>query len=319
MNKVVGLTALALISSPYAMADIVVYGSVRPSIEYSKISDNGSQDLTRTRLVDNSSRIGFKGTDKLDNGANLYWRVENRVYVGNGENSTGFNTRETYVGVKNNLGNVRVGKSHDLVEQSVNNYSDENEAFLPGFQYWNETVDSVLTFIGNVNAKHAFGVSNYHSHTRLNNLIQYNSPVMSGFQVKALYDFGAKTSAYNYKGYQAALIYKSKMFNVGGVYKKNEDAYTSGNTASAAEDSYSNYLIGGNLAPIKDLNISIAWSQTKTQKSSNQLKQTAWAIGANYATGKHGVGVHYGKIGDYKFNGVSRTDTGGYAMAMQYK
>ncbi|SFM97300.1 Outer membrane protein (porin) [Formivibrio citricus] len=310
MKKIITLAVASAFAAPTVLAEVTVYGLAAPSVEYSKISDTTSQDLTRVRLVDDVSRIGFKGTDKLDNGVKLLWQIENRVYIGTGDTdqSTGFNTRDTFVALEGNFGQVKVGSAiNDLPWQSKGDY-------LSGLQQWNETVNGVHKSIGQ-------------SEARLNNIAQYTSPVfLGGARVKALYDFGAKTTAGNYQGLQASAMYKTQMFKVGATYKQNNDTDKTGATATttvtpASEAFLKNYQFGGTLTPVAGLDISAMWDRNKKKASASaaEYKQDAWAIGANYTTGKHGFGIHYGKVNEQKINGVTDPDTGAYFVAAQYK
>ncbi|SFN67264.1 Outer membrane protein (porin) [Formivibrio citricus] len=314
MKKIIAIAVASAFVAPSVLAEVVVYGVAAPSVEYSKISDTTSSDLTRVRLVDNLSRIGFKGTDKLDNGLKLLWQVENRVYIGTGDQSRGFNTRDTFVGVEGNFGRVVVGTAmFDLPFQARFDY-------LRGLINYNETINGVQ---GSINQSQA----------RLSNLAQYTSPVfLGGAQVNALYDFGAKTTAGNYQGYQATATYKFSMLKVGATYKQNNDTNTVGQQTGAlvnstvtptAEAFLKNYLVGATLTPVNGLDVSVMWDRKKTKASTAaaEIRQDAWAIGANYATGKHGFGVHYGKIGNQKnmSTGLTSDDTGAYLVAGQYK
>lgn len=313
MKKIIAIAVASAFVAPSVLAEVVVYGVAAPSVEYSKISDTTSSDLTRFRLVDNLSRIGFKGTDKLDNGLKLFWQVENRVYIGSGEQSGGFNTRDSWVGVEGNLGRVFVGTAvYDLMFQSRAEY-------LNGLQNFNETVNGVHTLVNQ-------------SQARLSNVAQYTSPVfLGGAQVKALYDFGAKTSAGNYQGFQATATYKFNLLKVGGTYKQNNDTSNvgqqtpalSGTVTPVAEAFLKSYLVGATLSPIAGVDISAMWDRTKKKASVSaaEIRQDAWAIGAHYTTGKHVFGAHYGKIGNQKNMSTGNTtdDTGAYLVVGQYK
>ncbi len=320
MKKVIALAVASAFIAPAVLAEVTVYGVVAPTVEYSKISDATNAttypDLARVRLVDSLSRIGFKGTDKLDNGLKLLWQVENRVYIGSGEQTRGFNSRDSFVGVEGNAGRVIVGSAiFDLPFQARFDY-------LQGLINYNEVVNGVQ------------GVMNQ-SQARLSNVAQYTSPVFfGGARVKALYDFGKKSSTSNYNGYQASANYKLNIINVGATYKQNNDTSTIGqqtgsllnpdtSVATAPGAFLKNIMVGATLTPVQGLNISAMWDRkkTKTGAVSAEIQQDAWAVGANYASGKHGFGVHYGKLGNQKntTTGVTTNNSGANLVAGQYK
>ncbi|SFN17780.1 Outer membrane protein (porin) [Formivibrio citricus] len=318
MKKIIALAVASAFVAPAVMAEVTVYGSMRPNVEHTRISDTTNADVNKTQLIDNSSRIGFKGTDKLDNGLQLFWQVENRVRIGTADNANttnGFNSRESFVGLRGNFGEVFVGKSSDLTDSF-------NGEVLPGLASWNTASQDMRNFI-------------IRDTERLNNIAQYNSPVfLGGLQAKALYDFGAKTggvTGYNYYGYQAQLAYKSQMFNVGGIYKENKDLFsyntstaqsgTGAAAGAAAEDYYKKFILGGNITPMAGFDISAQWVREKSfdKSANNEVKVDSWGIGAAYTTGKHAVALQYAKINDYKLNGNSAADTGAKAFGVQYK
>lgn len=73
------VASVAAVFTAPAFAEVVVYGSARTGVEYSSVS--GSEP-SRLRLVDESSRLGFKGSDKLDNGMTVFWKSEQRIRIG---------------------------------------------------------------------------------------------------------------------------------------------------------------------------------------------------------------------------------------------
>lgn len=307
MKKIIALAVASAFVAPAVLAEVTVYGVAAPAVEYSDISYVDGSSLNRTRLVDNVSRIGFKGTDKLDNGLKLIWQVENRVYIGSGDSSqstAGFNSRDSFVGVEGSFGRFLTGvQINDLVWQSKGTY-------LTGLQQWNETINGVHKSVGQTEA-------------RLNNIAQYSSPIfLGGAEIKALYDFGNKTAAANYYGIQASAMYKTKLFKVGATYKQNNDTDKTGSTATTtvtpvAGAFLKTTLFGGTLTPVAGLDISAMWDRTKKKASSSavETQQDAWAVGVNYTTGKHGFGAHYGTVKDLN----TTANTGADFFAAQYK
>lgn len=319
MKKALVAVVASAFVVPAAMAEVTVSGFVATALEYSKISDNGPNDITRVRLVDMDSRIDFKGTDKLDNGMQLYWQVGNKVYVGNGDKVGNWNERDTLIKLKGEFGEVMAGKFYDVAAQTIVNVAGAQDSWTPGLSYPLGTGNSPVGMAGTL-SKYAIGSTSniWNGAPRVNNAIQYSTPNMQGFKGKVMYDFGAKDSAKNYNGMQASLGYKSKLFNIGAAYKQVNDSFHSANAADKAEDYYKNYVIAGNVQPIEKLNISVFWNRAKARNGSDEAWQDGWAIGANYAMGKHNMGLHYTKVGDYTKNGRKYSDTGVYGVAAHY-
>ena len=132
MKKTLIAVALATLSAT-SMADVILYGQIKGGVEVSKIKD---VDGTRTQIVDYGSRIGFKGHEDLGNGLQAIWQLEQKVNIGGGagnksfditdpatgttrtvtvKEGAGFGTRDSFIGLKGNFGQVTVGYQHNAV------------------------------------------------------------------------------------------------------------------------------------------------------------------------------------------------------------
>ena len=84
MKKIlITLTAAAL---PFAAsAEVVLYGQVKSTITFGQVKIIGSEgtekSATATRINDNTSRIGFKGSEKLSDDLKAIWQVEQRTSI----------------------------------------------------------------------------------------------------------------------------------------------------------------------------------------------------------------------------------------------
>ncbi|QTR51636.1 porin [Candidatus Thiothrix anitrata] len=118
MKKLLAIAvAAALVAPAAAMADTTLYGKLHVSAGSVKDGD-GANVKKRGAVESHSSRIGVKGATALDNGMEATYGVELGVQLdGDAENvsngtANGLTTRNTFVGLKGNFGEVRVGK-HD--------------------------------------------------------------------------------------------------------------------------------------------------------------------------------------------------------------
>ena len=109
MKKLLMVSAI-LMSMP-AMADVVLYGQIKGGIGYTKQEDSGSI----TQIEDYKSRIGFKGNEDLGNGTSVFWQVEQFTPIAGASQSMGWNTRDTFVGLKGDFGTVRAGYISDVM------------------------------------------------------------------------------------------------------------------------------------------------------------------------------------------------------------
>lgn len=307
MKKIIALAVASAFVAPAVMAEVTVYGRIHTAVTHYNVNNTATADFNDTRLVDQASRIGFKGTEKLDNGLQLFWQVENRVYIGNGSQSDyakdagGWNDRDAYVGLRGKFGEVLAGKVYDSSYMAPTDY-------LPAFAWYNENVHGVNKFINQAQEK------------RILNMVRYTTPNFNGFQARGIYDFGAKTTGANYQGYQLEAFYKTQMFNVGGSVKRNNDTTGAGNTTSPVDGAkYTGYQVGANVAPIKGLNISAQWAKNiSTTAADVDTSVVGFGLAAQYVTGKHNMGLQWGKLKDKEVGGVTTPNSGANAYVAQY-
>ncbi|WP_233170425.1 porin [Aquitalea sp. ASV15] len=177
-KKSLAALVATLFAVPFAAhADVTIYGFISSSIESTKATGtsvaNGDYK-SRTRVVDDNSRIGFKGFEDLGNGTKAVWQVEQslKYFEQGGTNDVGqtatFATRNSFVGLDNSsAGKVIVGYN-DSVYKSMTNIG--------------------LNLFGDTTAENN-GSSQVYSRgeARLKNSVHYFSPNWSGFQIGGSY------------------------------------------------------------------------------------------------------------------------------------
>jgi len=314
MKKATAIILASLFVAPAVMADATIYGSIRAVVQYDRIdTPTGKGELSNARLADDNSRLGFKGSSKLDNGLDLSWILENRVRVGSSNidgtnnSSVGWVNRFAMLALKGDFGQVKAGRFDDIIDDTAGD-------FYMGVANIEETSGTQFLEIRRLNA-------------RANNLIAYTSPSMNGFGVKAQYDFGAKNAATgtNTNAYATTAYYNSKTFDIGAGYKHVNDtlAGTGVNltaTATADGDAVNYYIAGANLKPIDGLNIGFAWDHSEKSFASGAttIKQNGFALGALYTVGKLQVGLAAGLLKDTKGAALD-ADTGSKSINLGYK
>ena len=103
----IGATILTPVMA--AAADVKIYGRAHVSLDY---LDDG-QDYNEVGLSSNSSRLGFKAEQQLENGMTVFGQIEQEINFASGSaNNSGvdFATRDTFVGLKGDFGQARVGR-----------------------------------------------------------------------------------------------------------------------------------------------------------------------------------------------------------------
>ncbi len=119
-NKLIALAVAGLMAAPAAMAsDVTTYGKIRLSVDVnSNNADTATTGDPATTASDSAvsvsshaSRIGFKGSEDLDNGMKAIWQIESQIEIDDG---SGFSSklRNTFGGITGGFGTVVLG-THD--------------------------------------------------------------------------------------------------------------------------------------------------------------------------------------------------------------
>ena len=113
MNKSLCILAMSttLLTPTLAMAaDVNIYGRAHVSLDY---LDDGKA-YNEVSLSSNASRLGFKVEHKVREDLHVFAQIEQQVNFSSGaedqEDSVDFSTRDTFVGLKGEFGQVKVGR-----------------------------------------------------------------------------------------------------------------------------------------------------------------------------------------------------------------
>jgi len=182
MNKKIIAAALAAtFAAPFAMADVTIYGFMSGAIESVTVTGatNGINAPAQTRVTDQTSRIGFKGTEDLGNGSAAIWQVENALkdFANGGTGLNGatatFATRNTFVGLSNQTyGAVRMG----YYDSAYKRYTT-TDVGTDVMANTTAGLDEASKYDGVVDRGDA----------RLANSVSYDSPVWAGFSAGLSY------------------------------------------------------------------------------------------------------------------------------------
>lgn len=304
MKKIIILAVSAALVTPAAIAAVDIYGFLSNGVEVSRVDDGRGNDLNRVRLVDVNSRIGFQGSDKLDNGLAVLWRSEHRIRGGSayangalGLDQQGFGARDTYVGLEGDFGRIRAGtRFSDLVDSSTDD-------FVGGLGDLGGLANGI-----NKITRRIFD-------SRPTNIIDYLSPSFDGFRFKTQYDFGSHQEAANAYGYGVSAWYKAQRYEAGVAFKRNENVTggavnTSVVSAANVIDGASSQtlVVGGAYRPVEGLTLGGAWQRnwirgymagTTSGPANGPLQyQDGWSLAAKYRTGRLTYEVAGGQVLD---------------------
>ena len=113
----VGATTLTPVMA--VAAEVKVYGRAHVSLDY---LDDG-ENYNEVGLSSNSSRLGFKAEQKLENGMTVFGQIEQSINFASGSADDGeidFATRDTFVGLKGDFGQVKVGRFDSPIKTARN-------------------------------------------------------------------------------------------------------------------------------------------------------------------------------------------------------
>jgi len=173
-KKLVAVAVAGVLAAPLAAqaqtANVTLYG--RLNIDYElltgKQADGSNPNVSR--LSSNSSRLGVRGTESLGGGLNAIFQIEQNVSGDTGNSSSsGFASRETFVGFQGAWGTFKMGKflmPYDDLHPIFGNVPTYTTSILSTADLWAQGPQS--KFAGGFDA-------------RLGNSVRYDSPVWSGF------------------------------------------------------------------------------------------------------------------------------------------
>jgi len=119
MKKLLAIAVAVAFAAP-AMADTNVYGKIHMSV--GKVSG-----VAGTFVESHSSRLGFKGSNALDNGLTATHKLEMGYNFVDEEGS--ITPRDSWIGLKGGFGEVRVGRQsipHSVLEYAIGHNSRYN-------------------------------------------------------------------------------------------------------------------------------------------------------------------------------------------------
>jgi len=186
MNKtLIAMAVAGLMAAPMAaQANATIYGKIHVSID---VGDTGLDDGPNGELgssiyfQNNSSRLGFKGSEDLGGGLKAIWQFETNIDLGS---ATGqqfrFGGRNTYVGLNGGWGTFLAGR-HDSPMKTTGRKFD-----LFG-DYVGDSRNLIAGVVRGVDSNGDVAL-NLGFDPRLDNALMYKTPVFGGgWDITALY------------------------------------------------------------------------------------------------------------------------------------
>lgn len=178
------LTAFPMLSFA---SSVDIYGKANLSLQSSDDGDGSYQEIKS-----NASRIGFKGSNEIDNGLFVVYKAEFGVDMdGDSDKGSSVTDRNQYIGLKGAFGEVLLGNNDSVLKQS--------QGKVDIFNGYNGDIKSL-----------------FKGENRVKDSITYKSPVFNAFQFGMTYITEDEVDAEN--GLSLAVFYGDKTLKKSNVY-----------------------------------------------------------------------------------------------------
>lgn len=303
--------ALAAPAAVLAQSTVQMSGSVY--MEYSFTSTGaGTGNATNTANADilqsPGSNIAFKGTEKLGGGMSAWFQCESSADF-RGVNGDGLCTRNSAVGFRGGFGNFFIGIWDTPFKRTIGNVGARDTGIFGS-----------ADLLTNNSTSTTDGASAGVFKRRQRNAINYDSPVMGGFQLMGAFSSTNSSTATTTSSagakpriWSLAAQFKQGRAEVAAGYEKHTKAYPNvaqpGLATFAGDESA--WHLSGAYTFGNGLKLGGVMTEQKSEPAlATNSKNKAWQLGADWRiSGPHSVHFAYTKAGDNKGT-VGSTTTG---------
>ncbi|RVU45162.1 porin [Rubrivivax rivuli] len=251
---VAAVSALAA-GSALAQSSVTIYGRLNVTAE--SLDRAG---LKTKELVNNASRLGFKGVEDLGGGLKANFLLEHRFNVDTGTVTGAFYAGDSYVGLSGGFGAVRLGRITSEAYYATADYISMNNHDT------GTSADALYAYIGNNRNK-----------------IAYNTNSLGGLVLHA--SIGAGEGVAAAKVLDLAATYELGDLSLGFGYEKNNAS--ANQYAVRALYTAGPVVVGGYI------------QKDKNGYGTNVGSRTTFRLTGAYNVGSSEFHVGYGKAGDY--------------------
>ena len=292
-KKLVAVAVAGLLAAPLAAqaqnANVTLYGRLNLDLEAVSGRQADGSNPRVWRLSSNSSRLGVRGTEALGGGLNAIFQIEQNVSGDTGNSSSsGFASRETFVGLQGTWGTFKMGKflmPEDDMHPIFGNAPTYTTSILSTADLWAQGAQS----------KEAGGFD-----ARLGNSLRYDSPVWSGFNFST--QISLRDSSGNANGgdngdhaselrhayvWGGAGFYNNGPLQVGAAFERNTKV-----RGPQLSDTDYTLTAAYNFGVVRP---AVVYERTKYDTPTGDLKRNFWGVSA---TAPVGPGVLYAFFGD---------------------
>ena len=333
-KSLIALAVAGVVSAPAfaATSNVDVYGVMNIAIESADMSATGAVNNNgrdNMAVVDNVSRIGFKGSEDLGGGMKALWQIESALSngpvnhgntsptvaqgasagVGGGTNTVG--NRNTFIGLAGDFGTVLMGR-HDTPYKLGTGSLD---IFGDTIADYNGGSGAGTIAVGNGHSRLADSILSGAHDARSPQAVAYVSPTWSGFHfaAAAIMTNAAANGQNNGANKDSALdgismtgVYVNGPLFASLSYQKVDDAdsFVGGTTTDLDKSTATKLGLGYTFG---DAKVGFAYEKVGIDiAAGGKVSRDAWLINGVYNMGPIALKAQYGDV-DYgkAFNGTS--------------
>lgn len=233
-----------------AQSSVTIYGRLYPQLNSARaygatpagtagntlvgaIASPAADDVDGTVMESSNSRLGFRGSESLGGSLKAIWQLELGVGVDNGIGGDGTRlfSRDNFVGLSGNAGTVKIGRM-DTIYKNIG----DSLSFL-GISSGNFVASS------SVLSKPGIGDSSSSFHLRRDNVVQYESPEVGGFQGLVSYSLGEiSNSTRNNSLFGAGITYEGGPFYFALAHERHYEFFGGSRNVARALSNYDRTL-----------------------------------------------------------------------------
>ncbi len=277
VGKLMALSAVAVpLFSSAVYADTKIFGNLHLSVDWADADDGKDSSAY---VSSNTSILGFQGQEDIGGGLKGVWQIAQVISIDEGSGQ--FATFNSYVGLAGGWGTLIAGKHDDPFK----NFNDRLNPFAA-------TIGDDRTIMGTQADVSPTSPGKDTFNFRATNIVQYTSPRLSGFLVKAAYSAGYNNNEApdnDNDATSASAEYENGPFMLGIAYSDNKALDATG-LRIGGKASFGPATVGGVYEQLD--------SDTKAS-----FDRDAWTLWARYNFGSNFVQALYSQADDYE--GVS--------------
>lgn len=297
------LSAIGLAAaSAQAQTNVTIYGRANLSFENTKIEGLASKN----EVVNNASRLGFRGTEDLGSGLTALFTYEAGVAADGSRAGGPFSNRDFFVGLKSDaVGTLRLGRITSPLYYAVPDYismHNHDTGYSSDALFWYRAYGDVF----------------------VNNSLVYATPIWGGFQAQAQYSVGLGAQEGPIPGVRP----KDRHFSITGDYATGPlhlgfgYGRTKVNSFEGAEEGKDTVWAVSGLYDFKAVVVGALYERAKSEGETSALglpgshKRNFWRVSAMVPIGAHELHANYGQAGDW--SGTNNNGAKQYTVAYGY-